>query len=69
MFTAGQDLTCTGEALLHSAALASYLNCTVPSFECNSMLYAPAANTGPAAQLVVRDGELDLGALPRRGIR
>ncbi|WP_143590622.1 enolase C-terminal domain-like protein [Thermoactinospora rubra] len=69
LFTAMQDLTCTGDALLHSAAFASYLDCSVPTLECNSRQYAPEANTGRAGLLAVRDGELSLSALPRKGIR
>lgn len=67
-FTAVQDLTSVGHALLHSAALASWLDCSVPAFECNSRQYAPAGNTGPAGRLVVREGEIELGELPGKGV-
>lgn len=68
-FVAVADLTNVGDALTHSAAMASWLRCDTTAFECNSRQYAPAGNTGAAGELVVRHGELDLAALSREGIR
>ncbi|GLY70341.1 enolase C-terminal domain-like protein [Amycolatopsis taiwanensis] len=68
-FVALADLTNVGAALLHSAAMASWLHCDAPAFECNSRQYSPAGNVGTAGALVVRGGELDLAPLPREGIR
>ncbi|WP_432973750.1 enolase C-terminal domain-like protein [Dactylosporangium sp. CA-233914] len=68
-FVTVQDLTSTGGALTHMAALASWLDCSVPCLEANSLQYCPHANTGTAAALRVEAGMISLAALPRRGIR